>query len=58
MVVKQLRLKCFPVDLKDNDIILMCSDGLTNMLEDSEIFHIIKESPDIKEAAESPDCQS
>ena len=43
----------FSVDLKDNDIILMCSDGLTNMLEDSEIFHIIKESPDIKEAAES-----
>ena len=39
--------------LKDNDIFLMCSDGLTNMLEDSEIFHIIKESPDIKEAAES-----
>ena len=30
----------FSVDLKDNDIILMCSDGLTNMLEDSEIFHL------------------
>ena len=43
----------FSVDLKDNDIILMCSDGLTNMLEDSEIFHIVKESADIKTAADS-----
>ena len=42
----------FSVDLKADDIILMCSDGLTNMLEDSEIFHIIKESADIKEAVE------
>ena len=41
------------VDLNDNDIILMCSDGLTNMLEDSEIFHIVKESADIKTAADS-----
>ena len=43
----------FSVDLNDNDIILMCSDGLTNMLEDSEIFHIVKESADIKTAADS-----
>ena len=42
-----------PNSLKDNDIILMCSDGLTNMLEDSEIFHIVKESADIKTAADS-----
>ena len=33
-------------------MILMCSDGLTNMLEDQEIFHIIKSSHDIREAAE------
>lgn len=42
----------FSVDLKNDDIILMCSDGLTNMLEDSEIFRIIKESADIEEAAD------
>ena len=40
------------VDLKKEDMILMCSDGLTNMLEDQEIFHIIKSSHDIREAAE------
>ena len=43
----------FSVDLKDNDIILMCSDGLTNMLEDTEILHIVRESADIREAADS-----
>ena len=42
----------FSVDLKKEDMILMCSDGLTNMLEDQEIFHIIKSSHDIREAAE------
>lgn len=42
----------FSVDLKKEDMILMCSDGLTNMLEDQEIFHIIKSSHDIREAVE------
>lgn len=32
--------------LKD-DIILMSSDGLTNMLKDEEIYNIIKSNPDI-----------
>lgn len=42
----------FSVDLQDGDKILMCTDGLTNMLEDSEILNIIKNNSDIKEAAE------
>ena len=29
--------------IKD-DIILMCSDGLTNMIEDKEIYEIIKQN--------------
>lgn len=41
----------FSVDLKDNDRILMCSDGLTNMVEDSEILMIIKSNQSIEEAA-------
>lgn len=36
--------------LKD-DILLMCSDGLTNMLKDSKIYEIIKENP--KEASKN-----
>ncbi len=31
----------FTVELKEDDIILLCSDGLTNMLEDREIAQII-----------------
>ena len=42
----------FSVDLKKEDMILMCSDGLTNMLEDQEIFHIKRAVHDIREAAE------
>ena len=41
----------FSVDLKDNDIILMCSDGLTNMLEDAEILSIVRNNSDIEDAA-------
>lgn len=40
----------FSVDLNKKDIILMCSDGLTNMLEDSEILHIVRGSSDLEEA--------
>lgn len=40
----------FSVDLKPKDRILMCSDGLSNMVEDSEILKIVKYSPDIDTA--------
>ncbi len=36
--------------LKD-DIILMCSDGLTNMLRDSEIYNLLLNNPDKPEEA-------
>ena len=28
--------------LKKGDIILMCTDGLSNMVEDEELFHIVQ----------------
>ena len=36
----------FEVNLEEGDIVLMCSDGLTNMLEDETIERIVKEHTD------------
>ena len=30
----------------ENDIMLMCSDGLTNMLTEEAIYNIVKEEPE------------
>lgn len=42
----------FNVELKPGEIVLMCSDGLTNMLEDEEIRMILNGQRDIVEKAE------
>ena len=42
----------FHEELRPGDIVLMCSDGLTNMLEDEEISKIIREYPSLEERAE------
>ena len=36
--------------LKRGDIILMCTDGLSNMVEDEELFHIVQGGRDFVEA--------
>ena len=41
----------FTVELKEGDIVLMCSDGLTNMLEDEEIRMLLGGARDIVEKA-------
>lgn len=41
----------FTVELQDGDTVLMCSDGVTNMLEDEEIRIIINKQCDIEEKA-------
>ena len=38
--------------LKQGDMILMCTDGLSNMVEDEEMLHIVKGSRDVVEAVE------
>lgn len=48
----KLEVDCFEHKLEKDDIILMCSDGLSNMVDDIEIFKIIQSSRDIIEAAE------
>ena len=42
----------FTVELEEGDMVLMCSDGLTNMLEDEEIRMIINGARDIVEKAQ------
>lgn len=43
----------FKVRLEKGDKILLCSDGLTNMLKDDEIHHIIQSNKDVEEAAKA-----
>ncbi|MCD8039251.1 MAG: Stp1/IreP family PP2C-type Ser/Thr phosphatase [Lachnospiraceae bacterium] len=40
----------FEVSISENEKLLLCTDGLTNMLKDNEIHRIINESADIEEA--------
>ena len=42
----------FEYRLKKGDMILMCTDGLSNMVEDSEIYRIVKSARDVVEAVE------
>ena len=41
----------FEVSLNEGDTVLMCSDGLTNMLEDETIEQILRENEDLEAAA-------
>ena len=38
----------FEYSLQNNDIILMCTDGLTNMVENDEIYEIVKNGDDVE----------
>lgn len=50
--INPLEVDFFEVELKDTDRILMCSDGLTDMIEDEEIYRILKEQKDTTEGIE------
>ena len=49
---EKVEIDFFEYRLKKGDIILMCTDGLSNMIEDEEMFRIVKSSRDIVEAVE------
>ena len=46
-----VRVDFFDVKLEHGDKILLCSDGLTNMVEDEEILEIVRKNSSIEEAA-------
>ena len=48
---EQVEPEMFSIDLKENSKVLMCSDGLTNMLEDAEILSIVRNNSNIEDAA-------
>ncbi len=43
----EIRVDFFDMQLKAGDMILMCTDGLTNMVEDEDIRLIVKSSSDV-----------
>ena len=49
---QELEIDFFEYRLKKKDCIVMCTDGLSNMVEDEEIFRIVKSSRDIVEVTE------
>lgn len=48
----EVEVDFFTVELKPYDTILLCSDGLSNMLEDEEIKEIVNQNKGIGETAE------
>ena len=48
----KLEVDFFEYRIQSGDMILMCTDGLSNMIEDEEMFRIVKSSRDIVEAVE------
>lgn len=49
---EDVKIDFFEYHLKEGDIILMCTDGLSNMVEDEEMLHIVRGSRDLVEAVE------
>lgn len=40
----------FEVDLNESETVLLCSDGLTNMVTDDELYRVIRETSELSEA--------
>ena len=41
-----------PLDLENGDLLLLCSDGLTEHLEDDEIARLLAEASDLDKTAD------
>ncbi len=50
---RSVKADCFEIEVGEGDVLLLCSDGLSNMLEDTKIEQIIKNNiEDMKAAGE------
>lgn len=49
----EVKADFFEVELGEEDTVLLCSDGLSNMVDDLEIQRVIKESSDVETASEA-----
>ncbi len=50
-VKSRLRIDFFDIALYEGDRFLLCSDGLTNMVEDEDIFEMVKRETSLERAA-------
>ncbi len=50
--LEEIEIDFFEEELAYGDEILLCSDGLTNMIEDEQIYQIIKMQEDVCEQAD------
>ena len=49
-----VRPDCFEIEVKEGDVLLLCSDGLSNMLDDRQVEKVIKENiEDMEQAGKS-----
>lgn len=51
-VAPELEIDFFEIEINNGDIILLCTDGLTNMIEDEDIRRIVLSQRDIVERTE------
>lgn len=50
---RDVKADCFEIEVNEGDVLLLCSDGLSNMLEDGQIENILKKNrEDMKGAGE------
>ena len=49
---ERVEIDFFEYHIGEEDTVLMCTDGLSNMVQDEELFRIVKSSRDVVEAVE------
>ena len=50
---KEVQADFFEIEIQQNDIIMLCSDGLSNMIEDEDIEYIVRNSDSLQGAGEA-----
>ncbi|MBE6929319.1 MAG: Stp1/IreP family PP2C-type Ser/Thr phosphatase [Ruminococcaceae bacterium] len=48
---EHVKADMYPVKLEENEMLLLCSDGLTSMLDDAEIADILQQNEDMQTSA-------